>query len=74
MVADVRALHSCGIKLDLRGNIARQRPKEVILLGERSIPKVCVRTLDLLNMGRCPGVIVVLESLLEPRSRLSSLL
>jgi len=74
MAADVRAKNSCGIKLDLRGDIARQRPREVILSGERSIPKVCVSTLDLLNMGRCPGVIVVSESLLEPRSRLSSLL
>lgn len=55
----MRAHYSCGIKLDLRSNIARQRPKEVILLGERSIPSVCVRTLDLLNMGSRPGVIVV---------------
>jgi len=52
---------SCGIKLDLHGNRTQQRPREVILLGERSVPMVRVRTLDLLNMGRCPGVIVVTE-------------
>jgi len=51
---------SCGIKLDLRSDITWQRPREVILLGERSVPSVRVRTLDLLNMGRCPGVIVAL--------------
>jgi len=59
----VRALgnNSCGIKLDLHGNIMRQRPREVILLGERSVPSVRVRTLGLLNTGRCPGAIVVIE-------------